>query len=311
MTTISDMTDAFARHHRALNRAESYVRKETRNLERFAAMLESRFGVVTCDRLRRQHVQAWQAHLAACRTQKGLPLKPSTVNRRITVVKLFLRFLHRRGYVPPTLQDAIEYVKEPRDLPTSVLEHAELRRLFGRIDTTTPVGYRDRTILELLYTSGVRRAELLGLRLRDLDMSNRTARVTGKGDKQRVVPIGRTALRFLQTYLAAIRPFWLKANTVDALFLNRRGQPLGETGLYWIVKQACVDASVSVSPHTFRRSCTTELIRGNANLYHVKQLLGHESLATLKPYVKLTIADLKRTHAKCHPRERDEKRERG
>jgi len=137
-------------------------------------------------------------------------------------------------------------------------------------------------------------------------IDNALMKVFGKGSKERVVPIGRTALRWLESYLKAIRPNWQGNGQHKAVFLNRIGKPLNWQNLYKIVKQRCAVTGRRISPRTFRRSCTIELIRNNANLYHVKDLLGHESIETLRPYTKLTIRDLKKTHAACHPREKDE-----
>jgi len=238
-------------------------------------------------------------------------LKPSSINNQVAAVHGFLELAAKRGHVSPHLVDAISYVKKPQLLPTSVLEHKEVRALLAGIDTTTILGQRDRTILELLYSAGIRRAELLGLDLRDVDLGNAVVRVMGKGQKERMVPVGRTALRFLGSYIKAVRPVWKGSNQTEALFLSARGNRLSESALRSVVDRHCSTASVRVTPHTFRRSCTTVMIRSNANLYHVKDMLGHESLETLKPYTKLTIQDLKKTHARCHPRERDEIRERG
>ena len=160
----------------------------------------------------------------------------------------------------------------------------------------------------MLYSTGIRVSELLGLNVRDVDLDNATAVVLGKGNKQRVVPIGKTALRLLESYLKAVRPFLLKKSDEQALFLNHAGERMPYHTVRRIVQRQAEAAGleIKVTPHTFRRSCTTELIRGGANLYHVKEILGHENLETLKHYTKLTIEDLKKTHAKCHPRERHE-----
>ena len=129
----------------------------------------------------------------------------------------------------------------------------------------------------------------------------------GKGRKERIVPVGKTALRYLESYVKAVRPFLVRGKTDNALFLTAEGERLPYRRLLKIVHKYTdnMDLNVTVTPHTFRRSCTTELIRGNANIYHVKELLGHESLDTLKHYAKLNITDLKKTHARCHPREKD------
>jgi site-specific recombinase XerD len=212
-----------------------------------------------------------------------------------------------KGYVLRSLPETLKFVKEPFFLPLGALEHSEIKKVLSKIDVSAPAGYRDRTILEILYSSGVRASELTGLDTRSADLENATLCVFGKGRKERIVPLGKTALRFLETYIKAVRPFLLKEGEMAALFLNKSGTRLRPFTLRLIVHKYFDSAKldVSVTPHTFRRSCTTELIRADANLYHVKELLGHESLATVKHYAKLTITDLKRTHAKCHPRERD------
>jgi integrase/recombinase XerD len=253
-------------------------------------------------------MESWLKSLHVHRTTKGLPLKPRSINKRIEAVRTFLKYLAMHGLVPRTLVDQIDYVNEPKLLPTSVLHHAQVKKLIAVIRTDTPDGYRDRTLFEVLYSTGVRAAEILGLDVPHVDLRNATALVTGKGNKQRVVPIGRTALRHLETYIRAVRPFLVRDPNEAALFLNHRGMRLPYQTFLRLVhihaKRAGLD--VHVTPHTFRRSCATEMLRGGANMYHVKELLGHETLNTLKHYAKLTITDLKKTHEKCHPRERDE-----
>jgi len=175
------------------------------------------------------------------------------------------------------------------------------------IRTNTGEGYRNRAMLELLYSTGIRANELLRLNLADIDQVHKTALINGKGKKQRMVPIGKTALRYLETYIRAVRPFLIKNNSEKALFLNSQGNRLSYERFRCIVLTVSEQAGINehVTAHTFRRSCTTELIRSGANMYHVKELLGHESLDTLKHYARLTITDLKKTHRKCHPREKD------
>lgn len=155
---------------------------------------------------------------------------------------------------------------------------------------------------------GLRAGEVLGLNLDGISLEYKTATVMGKGSKQRVVPIGRTAMRHLESYLKAVQGFFVRADRSEpALFLNINGQRLAIHNLARIISKAASVLSVDfpVTPHTFRRSCTTEMVRGGANLYHIKELLGHESLDTLRHYTRLTILDLQKTHARCHPRERE------
>lgn len=258
--------------------------------------------------LRKSHLISYQKHLASHRTAKGLPLKSRSINKKIECVRSFLKYLARQGIVPVKTATVLEYVKVPQLLPTSVLNHAQLKKVFRKIDTSTTVGYRDRVMLELLYSCGLRSAELLSLETHRVNLEDHTLMVMGKGSKERVVPIGKTASRYLESYMKAVRPFLVRSNTDNALFITSEGDRLPYHRLLKIVHRYTdhENLNVNVTPHTFRRSCTSELIRGGANIYHVKDLLGHETLDTLKHYAKLNITDLKKTHARCHPRERDE-----
>ncbi len=235
-------------------------------------------------------------------------MKAQTLNLYIINARGFLEYLAARGIVPVPLASALECVKAPRLLPQGVLTHAQARKLLGRVETSTPEGCRNRAMIELLYSSGLRSAELLRLDVGDVDFEQATAIVTGKGSKQRVVPIGRTALRCLESYLKAMRPFMVRNQAERAMFLNRQGVRLRYNAFCQVVA-TCASGSgvgkVRITAHTFRRSCATELLRGGANMYHVKELLGHESLETLKHYAKLTITDLKKEHRRCHPREKE------
>lgn len=176
------------------------------------------------------------------------------------------------------------------------------------IDPDTADGQRDLTLVELLYSCGLRVSELVRLTLRDIDFEQGTLRVQGKGDKERVVPIGRTALRRLETWIRAVRPFLTGAEHSEALFLNRCGRPLGVKSVQKRLPRLAARAGLTerVTPHALRRTCTTEMIRADANLWHVREFLGHESVDTLQPYIRLNITDVRRTHAKCHPREKDD-----
>jgi integrase/recombinase XerD len=138
-----------------------------------------------------------------------------------------------------------------------------------------------------------------------VDFGNATAKVLGKGRKERIVPVGRTALQYLEGYIRAVRPMAVGTSGERAIFVNGGGKRFPYYTFLRLLHVTARRAGLpaNVTPHTFRRSCTTELLRGGANMYHVKELLGHESLDTLKHYAKLTINDLKKEHQRCHPRE--------
>jgi len=233
-----------------------------------------------------------------------MPLKAGTVNNKLTATRSFLKYLGRKGFVPAVLQYEIQCVKTPNLLMGSVLGHEQFERIANSIDTTNAWGYTARTAVELMYSSGIRASELTGLKIADVDFKNGMAKVFGKGKKERMVPIGQTALKYMENYLKAVRPFIVKGHS-EYLFVNNRGRKLEYNPLRKWIHKFCHDNDVNVTPHTFRRSCATELLKADANMYHVKDMLGHDSLDTLKHYAKLTIVDLKKTHRRCHPREKD------
>ncbi len=312
--TLQALLERFLEHEAALNFSVLTRRAHFYHLTAFINWLAG-YHVHTVERLLKHHLDGWTRRLARHRTTKGLPLKPRSINKQIESLRGFLRYLVRHGYVQRSLLEAVDYVKEPKLLPAGVMTHAQVRKLLNAIGAGTPGAYRDRAMFELLYSSGIRVGELMGLNVENLDLKNATMMVNGKGNKQRVVPIGRTALRYLESYLKAVRPFLQRPvpSSVEgdrrepALFLGPDGRRIKH---HLVARRLAAYAErarigMRVTPHTFRRSCTSELLRSGANMYHVKELLGHESLDTLKHYAKLTITDLKATHAKCHPRERD------
>lgn len=301
---------------RGLNLSRYTLRAMLYNLTDLLDWLAS-YRIDSPEQLRRVHLAAWLTHLHEQRTTKGLPLKPASINKKIENARSFLRYLSDEGLIASALAASVQYVKEPQLLPGSIMTHEQTRKLLRSIRTDCTTGYRDRTMLEVLYTSGIRAGELLGLDVAHIDLKNATALVYGKGRKERVVPIGKTALRYVESYLTAVRPFLARRSPKredgpatddrEALFLDTQGKRLPYHVLRLLVHKYAASAGIpmTVTAHTFRRSCTTELLRAGANMYHVKELLGHESLDTLRHYARLTISDLRATHQRCHPRERD------
>lgn len=306
MQTLTDLLEAFLLHGRSRNMSPVTLRARRYNIEAFNRWAFDH-DVYSIERFSRTLLQQWTRSLSGRRTTRGLPLKPRSINKQIESLRSFITWLVRQGYVQSHLLDGLEYIKEPQLLPTSVLTHAQMKKLLRQVPGSSSEAYRDRALLELLYSTGARISETLGLDLGDIDLQNRTALLMGKGRKQRVVPIGETALRYLASYLRAVRPYLLRDTDQQAVFLDAQGKRLPYHAFRRLVHRyaVAVGLDVNVTAHTFRRSCTTELLRSGANMYHVKELLGHENLDTLKHYAKLTITDLKATHQKCHPREQD------
>lgn len=307
MKTLETIAEEMLEHRRNINMSPYTESRIIFMLELFLKFLHTSYGVTLPGELRNDHLRGYQKHIAKLVNYKGMPLKPGSLNNRVKAVRALLEYMKKCGYVTHDMKEHILYVKEPKLLPTSVLTHAQVKKLMSAVDVSSHEGRRNRAMLEVLYSSGIRCSELTSLTVDDVDLDSGLMKVMGKGSKERVVPIGKTAVKHLASYIRGIRPFMDGHDEYREIFLTVNGGPVKPYVVRQVVKKYAVKSRLKshVSPHTFRRSCTTEMIRGNANIYHVKELLGHESLETLKPYTKLTIMDLRKTHAKCHPRERD------
>jgi len=310
----TDFTELLEQHLarlQSLNCSPTTIRSRSYSVREFLRWLDSGYAVRSPAGLTTEHMRRWQLALSRHRTSKGELLKPRSVNKKIEGVRRFLADLHEQGHAGEGLATALAYVKVPKLLPRA-LQHERMRDLLEAIEISTPEGCRDRTMLELLYTSGLRAAELLGMNVDGVDFEHGVVTVVGNGRKERVVPVGTTALRFLESYIRAVRPELAPDPGCRALFVDRYGKRLPYHTLRRIVLRIGGEAGLEepLTAHVFRRSCTSELVRGNANLYHVSRMLGHETLDTLKHYVRLNVADIQKTHRLTHPRERDE-RQRG
>jgi site-specific recombinase XerD len=192
--------------------------------------------------------------------------------------------------------------KQPRTLPAT-FKGSELERLLDRPVRAEPRALRDRALLELLYGCGLRASEACGVRIRDLDIAHRRLRVTGKGDKQRMVPLGGAAAQALTTYLQSARPALAGARGDDHLFLSVRGRPLQPSDVRRALQAALRREGLpSRSPHALRHSFATHLLEGGADLLSIQEMLGHASVATTQVYTHVSVRHLKSAHAHAHPR---------
>lgn len=289
------------------NHSPLYQRALRYHGQRLFRWLAERYRITRPEELTREHLEAWVRHVQASKTRKGLPLRPTSIAKQIDSDRVFLVWLASNGVVSATLPAALPRIKLPDVLPTSVLNHRQMTRLIAAVNRTTDEGMQLHAMLEFLYSSGVRVAELLGLDLEKVDLANRQAIIWGKGSKERVVVFGESAARALETYLRAIRSQNCHDPAERAVWLDAQGHRMPyhtfRRQLLAVAERAGL--STKVTAHTFRRSFATEMVRGGANLWLIKIQMGQTSIEALKPYIKLTIPDLKKTHAKCHPREKD------
>lgn len=218
--------------------------------------------------------------------------------------KAFYKFLLLEEHLNSDPTELLESPKARRKIP-EVLHFHEIEKMLEAIDHSTDEGTRNRAILETMYSCGLRVSELVSLRLSDCYFDESYIQVTGKGDKTRLVPIGKQAIKFIDIYVKNIRTFQEpKQEAEDILFLNRRGGQLSRVMIFLIIKDLAAKAGINkdVSPHTFRHSFATHLIDGGADLRAVQEMLGHASITTTEIYTHLDRAYLQQTIQQFHPR---------
>ena len=230
-------------------------------------------------------------------------LSPRSVGRHLSAIRQFHRFLVRQKLATEDPTSHLEAPRPWRRLP-GVLSSEEVDRLLAAREVATPQDLRNRAMLELMYASGLRVSELVGLRLGDADLSLGIVRVIGKGDKERLVPVGDAATDSLRAYLNDGRARLAKGRASDHLFLGRHGRGLTRQMFWQIIKRAAVRAGIAkaVTPHTLRHSFATHLLERGADLRAVQLMLGHADIATTQIYTHLNRAHLKAMYEKFHPR---------
>lgn len=231
-------------------------------------------------------------------------VNPRSQARIISGLRSFFDYLVFEDYRETNPTDLIEAPKIGRKLPDTLSEY-EINALIQSIDLSHPQGERNRTILETMYSCGLRVTELITLKISDLFFDEGFIKVTGKGNKERFVPIHYNAMKFITTYINQIRNQLKPAKTFeDTLFLNRRGKGLSRQMIFTILKDLAVkiDLNKKISPHTLRHSFATHLLKNGADLRAIQQMLGHESITTTEVYVHLDNSYLKKVVETYHPR---------
>jgi integrase/recombinase XerD len=243
---------------------------------------------------------------------RGTARSISSQNHAIIAVKNFFRFLKNEGYLAHDPAEPLRCAREPHMLPRNILTPQEALKIIEAPDTGSLLGYRDRTILEVLYATGIRKSEVMNLTVADVNFEEELLRINGgKGAKDRVVPLTSVACSYLENYIKAIRPDLLGNNQSQALFISFRGRPISRNALGDLATKYGKKAGIKkhMTCHLWRHSCATHLVKNKANLRHVQEILGHRSLSTTERYLHLTISDIKEAHRKFHPREITAKKE--
>ena len=269
-----------------------------RDLTLYAAWLQGRERVLT---------DTVEADLNGYFAAQHKATKATTANRRLTVFKRYFRWALREHLIAsdPTLK--LQAARQALRVPKSLSE-SQVEALLAAPDTQTPLGVRDRTMLELMYASGLRVSELVTLKVFNVSLSENVLRVFGKGNKERLVPFGEVASVWIKQYLSAARPGLLAGKQTEDLFVTHRGTKAGTAMsrvMFWmIVKKHALNAGITapLSPHTLRHAFATHLLNHGADLRAVQMLLGHADISTTTIYTHVARERLKTLHAQHHPR---------
>ena len=266
-----------------------------RDLSLFAQWLQAGAG--------RSLADTRESDLLAYMAERHAATRATTANRRLSVFKRFSRWALREKLIDadPTLR--LQAARQPLRVP-KILSEAQVEALLAAPDTDTPLGLRDRTMIELMYASGLRVSELVGLKTVYLSLDEGALRVTGKGSKERLVPFGAEAHAWVRRYLAEARAAILKGQASDALFVTARGGPMTRQMFWKLIKAHALKAGIHapLSPHTLRHAFATHLLNHGADLRAVQMLLGHADISTTTIYTHVARERLKQLHAMHHPR---------
>ena len=234
---------------------------------------------------------------------KDLGLSPASIRRNISAVRSYFNFMLGEGELVRDPSERLEAPKRWRTLP-EVLTVDEATRLIAAPSLDEPLAFRDRAMLELAYGAGLRVSEWISLTTKDVLMDDHLVRVFGKGSKERLVPIGRSAIAATAIYLRELRPKLEKGQGKGVLFLNARGEPLSRMGAWKILRKYVEIAGIkkTVSPHTLRHSFATHLLEGGADLRAVQEMLGHADISTTQIYTHVDREYLRSVHKQFHPR---------
>ena len=302
---MDKLTRSFAEYLQAAGRSVRTIETYRQNLGYWQRYIIGHLQLDSLADVTPQIAAGYQSWLYEYRTRCRKPLAPSTQVDLLLTLKQFYRYLLKTGKVFTDPTTAIHLPKESKKLPANIMTGKEIRKILRQPDTLTAVGFRDRTILEVLYATGLRVTEVIRLRVQDFSFTAQTLKVHGKGDKERLVPVGTIAAEYLAEYVEKVRPLLVNGHARDEIFISLRGRNMIRRNISVRVRQYAAAAGIDkrITPHSFRHTLATEMLKRGADLRQVQEMLGHEHLKTTQRYTHIVKGDLKRVQGKCHPRE--------
>lgn len=277
-------------------------RRHDSNIRRFVVWCEER-GVNDPRDVTKPVIERYQKHLFYRRKQNGEPLSINAQSSIMAAIKAFFKWLTKQNYLLYNPASEIDLPKRPRSLPRCILSVEEIRDMFNAADVETPEGIRDRAILELLYSTGLRRAEAGSLKVHDIDLKRATLMVRhGKGNRDRLLPLGESALLWLQKYLWDARAELVQIDD-QSLFISDYGEAIGGDGIGRLVKRYMKLAGLDKEggAHLFRHAMATHMLDNGADIRFIQSMLGHANLSSTQIYTRVSVEKLREIHKATHP----------
>jgi integrase/recombinase XerD len=288
---------------RVRNYSETTLEAKGRYLRYFAAWCEDR-GITRPTEVTLPLIERYQRWLFHYRTQGGKPLSIHSQRSYLAALRPFFKWLVQQRYILANPASEIVIPRKITHLPRDILTAEEAEQVLRQADLTEPLGLRDRVILETLYATGIRRFELMELKLYDLDLERGSAMIRqGKGKKDRVVPLGERCQAWIEKYLREVRPRLVVEPDDSTVFLNNLGEPFSPNGLTQLVRGYVLESGVGKKGacHLFRHTAATLMLEGGADIRYIQELLGHADLETTEIYTHVTIDKLQAVHRLTHP----------
>ena len=286
---------------RVKNYSPKTANMRMRALHYFLSFCEER-AITRIAELSPELIETYRKHLLYRKDKLGKPFSPINSYIYLTGVSKFCWWLVHEDILLSNPAAKLIYPKVPKNLPSRLLTHKQIEEILSLVDTTRAWGIRDRAMMELIYSSGMRRSEAASLTLQDADLQNGLMYIRqGKGGKARVVPVGERAIQWLEKYLTEVRNSWHKNEAVNALFLTSNGRPITREALALRMKHYVRGCGLRGSCHSFRHAMATEMLGHGADLRHIQEILGHESIATTQIYTHTNIEKIKEIYKETHP----------
>jgi len=303
--SLSTLTSSYISHLRVRNCTENTVKNRQVYLSYFLRFCVDR-DLFFLSQITEETIQSYKGHVSSLKNQRtNEPLSISSQRIRLSVIKNFFTYLQKQGLIPFHPFTHIEIPKStPKEPRKATLTAEEVEEVLSQIDLKNPLGVRDRAMIEVLYSTAIRRMELASLGLYDLDMSEGLLRITqGKGQKERMVPIGKRAIKWTLKYLLEVRPYLIRWEDPGILFLSALGGGLSQNYLGTLVRGYLRQAGLlHGSCHLFRHTAATLMLAGGADMLSLQEMLGHNSLDTTVQYTRVGVEKLKEVFKQSHPR---------